>query len=89
MEKMKTADVRLHLADTLNKVRYQGQRIVLCRRQTELAALVTMDDLRLLQEIEDAEDAKDARRILKRVKEGRERVLTLSEADVELAPEGE
>jgi antitoxin Phd len=84
MERLKTADVRKHLSDVLNRVNYQGQRIVLCRRNKELGALVSMDDLRLLQEIEDAEDAKAARRVLKRVKSGRERVLALEEADAEL-----
>lgn len=79
MLKLKTGDVRANLADTLNQIIYRGERVILCRRDKELAAMVSMDDLKLLEEIEDAKDLKDAKRILKRIEEGKEEVYSLTD----------
>jgi len=58
-------DIRDNLADTLNRVAYSGERIVLERRGKGVAALVSMDDLKLLERIEDEADIKAARKALK------------------------
>lgn len=58
-------DVRDNLADALNRVAYGGERIILERRGKGVAALVSMDDLALLERIEDEADIKAARQALK------------------------
>jgi prevent-host-death family protein len=58
-------DIRENLADALNRVAYAGERIVLKRRAKSVAALVSIEDLALLEQLEDAEDIKAARKALK------------------------
>ncbi len=62
------AEIRNNLADALNRVAYQGERIVLERRGKGVAVLVSMEDLALLEALEDKEDAKAARKALAEVK---------------------
>jgi prevent-host-death family protein len=62
------AEIRNNLADALNRVAYQGERIVLERRGKGVAAIVPMDDLALLEAIEDREDVKAARKALAEMK---------------------
>ena len=59
-----TADARKHFADIVNKVAYGKEPIVLTRRGQEVAALVSMDELELLQQIEDYIDIEDAKKAL-------------------------
>lgn len=62
---MKIADIRNNLADAINRVAYAGERIVLERRGKGVAALVSVEDLALLEELEDQADIKAARKALK------------------------
>lgn len=62
------AEIRTRLADALNRVLYQGERIVLERRGKEVAAIVSIDDLTLLQLLEDRDDVRAARRALAEMK---------------------
>ena len=66
--KIGIAEIRNNMADALNRVAYQGERIVLERRGKGVAALVPMDDLALLEAIEDREDVKAARKALAEMK---------------------
>jgi len=59
-----TADARKHFADIVNKVAYGKEPIVLTRRGQEVAALVSIDELELLQQIEDHVDIEDAKKAL-------------------------
>jgi len=59
-----TADARKHFADIVNKVAYGKEPIILTRRGQEVAALVSMDELELLQQIEDRIDIEDAKKAL-------------------------
>ena len=59
-----TADARKHFADIVNKVAYGKEPIVLTRRGQEVAALVSIDELELLQQIEDHIDIEDAKKAL-------------------------
>ena len=59
-----TADARKHFADLVNKVAYGKEAVVLTRRGQEVAALVSMDELKLLQQIEDYIDIEDAQKAL-------------------------
>jgi len=51
-------NVRRVLADTINRVLYQGERVVVERRGKGVAALVSMEDLALLEKLEDQADVK-------------------------------
>ena len=59
-----TADARKHFADIVNKVAYGNEPIILTRRGREVAALVSIDELELLQQIEDYIDIEDAKKAL-------------------------
>ena len=57
--------VRDSFSETVNRVAYQGERIALERHGKTVAALVTVEDLELLQAFEDRIDLAAARRALK------------------------
>ena len=57
MVRLTATEAREHFADTLNRVSYRGERIVVFRRGgKDVAAVVPMDDLELLQKLEDRLD---------------------------------
>ena len=57
--------VRDSFSETVNRVAYQGERIALERHGKTVAALVTVEDLELLQALADRIDLAVARRALK------------------------
>ncbi len=59
------AEIRDNLADALNKVASSGERVVLARRGKGIAALVSMEDLDLLEKMEDEADLKAAKKARK------------------------
>ena len=59
-----TAEARKNFADIVNKVAYGKEPIVLTRRGQKVAALVSIDELELLQQIEDHIDIEDAKKAL-------------------------
>ncbi len=52
-------------SETVNRVAYQGERIALERHGKTVAALVSAEDLELLQALEDRVDLAAARRALR------------------------
>ena len=62
--KISTADARKNFADIVNKVAYGKETFVLTRRGQKIAALVSIDELELLQQIEDYIDIEDAKKAL-------------------------
>jgi prevent-host-death family protein len=58
------SEAREDFAETLNRVAYRGERIILHRREKNLAAIISMEDLMLLEELEDQSDIKAAREAL-------------------------
>ena len=52
-------------ADTINRVAYRGERIVLRRRGKPLAAVIPLSDLAFLEELEDSIDIAAAKKALK------------------------
>ena len=60
MTEIGVADIRANLADVINRVAYGGERIVLERRKKPVLALVSMEDLKALEEMEDRADVKAA-----------------------------
>ena len=53
-------ELRSKLADTINRVAYSGERVILERRGRGVAALVSMDDLAILEALEDQADVRAA-----------------------------
>ncbi len=61
MIRLAASAVRDSLGDTLNRVAYRGERIVLERHGKAVAALVSVDDLALLEDLEDRADVEAIR----------------------------
>jgi antitoxin Phd len=59
-----TVEARKKFADIVNKVAYGKEPIVLTRRGEEIAALISMEELKLLQLVEDYIDIEDAKKAL-------------------------
>jgi len=60
LKKITTADARKKFAHIINQVAYGEESFVLTRRGESIAALVSIKELKLLQEIEDKIDIEDA-----------------------------
>ena len=60
LRKITTADARKKLANIVNRVAFGKEVFILTRRGEALAALVSVEDLKLLQEIEEGMDVEDA-----------------------------
>jgi antitoxin Phd len=65
MVRLNASDARNDFSEVLNRVAYQGERIVLHRRGKDVAALISLEDLALLEKFEDAQDLRDAKAALK------------------------
>ena len=63
--KISTADVRKNFSNIVNRVSFGKESIILTRRGEEIAALVSIDELRLLEELEDRLDIADAVQAMK------------------------
>ena len=79
MTTMSIAEARNGLADAINRVSYGGERVVFARRGKPVAALISPDDLALLQRIEDAEDIRAAAKVLKEYDRNRTAFTSLTE----------
>jgi len=60
LNRISTADARKKLANIVNRVAFGKEAFVLTRRGEALAALVSVEDLKLIQEIEERTDVEDA-----------------------------
>ena len=60
LSKISAVDARKKFANIINRVAYGKESFVLTRRGEAIAALVSMEDLRLLYEIESQIDIEDA-----------------------------
>ena len=56
MKRINASAVREDFAEILNQVAYAGERIILHRRGKNVAAIVSIADLQLLQDLEDRLD---------------------------------
>ena len=64
MVSLSTAEAREQFSDVINRAAYGKERVVLTRRGKPLAAVVPIEDLQLLQELEDRLDLEEARAAL-------------------------
>ncbi len=60
LNKITTADARKMLSNIINRVAFGDESFVLTRRGEPIAALVSIKELKLLQELEDKIDIEDA-----------------------------
>ncbi|MBW1759297.1 MAG: type II toxin-antitoxin system Phd/YefM family antitoxin [Deltaproteobacteria bacterium] len=60
LNKITTADARKKFANIINRVAFGNESFILTRHGESVAALVSMNDLKLLQELEDRIDIDDA-----------------------------
>lgn len=86
--KISFLDVRKKLAETINRVSYQGERAVVTRHGKGVAALVSMEDLALLEKLEEEADALAARKALAAIKSGKRKPVPWEQAKAELRLEG-
>ena|ERR1700754_3937688 len=64
MERLTISEAREDFAETVNRVAYRGERIILHRREKDIVAIVPIEDLAILEEIEDRFDIEAAREAL-------------------------
>ena len=60
-DQLTTSEVRDQLAEIINRVAYGKERVILTRRGKEVVAVVPIEDVRLLEELENRWDLEDAR----------------------------
>ncbi len=84
MTSIGTAELRDALADVLERVAVQGERVVLEREGAPVAAIVCLDDLRLLEELEDRLDLEAARAAIEEMRRTGEKPISLEEMKKEL-----
>ena len=65
MTRLSATKAREVFSEVINRVNYQGERIVLERHGKDVVAMVPVEDLRLLEELEDRMDLDEARKRLK------------------------
>jgi len=66
---MTVADAKNHFSDVLRRAEYGGERVIVERHGKPVAAIVSMEDLRLLESAETAVDLSDAQAALAEAKE--------------------
>jgi PHD/YefM family antitoxin component YafN of YafNO toxin-antitoxin module len=59
MNRLEANSVSKGFSETLNRVALEGERIILQRRGKDMAVLIPLEDLALLEQIEDTLDAAD------------------------------
>jgi prevent-host-death family protein len=75
MMRLNVVELRQSLAEILNRAEYQGERIVIHRRGKDAAAIISIEDLTLLEQlVEDAEDRLDVNAARDALAESNERI---------------
>ncbi len=66
LRRVSSSEAREEFSEIINRVAYGGERVVIRRRDKELAAVIPMEDLKLLERlIEEEEDRIDAEEAMK------------------------
>ena len=66
---MNTVDAKEQFADLITRVTHNKERIILTRRGKEVAAIIPLDDLQLLQASQDKSDLDAATEALKEARD--------------------
>jgi len=64
LKSLNTSDAREQLAEVLNRVAYAKDRVRITRRGKEIAAVVPIEDLELIEKLEDKIDLQEAEEAL-------------------------
>ena len=62
--RVSTVEARNNFGDLMNRVAYGKERLILTRRGKNLAAIIPVEDLEILEAIEDKIDLEEARKAL-------------------------
>lgn len=65
MERIPSSKARERFSDILDEVSVRGDRVVVERHGKEIAAVISLDDLKLLEALEDRYDVEEARAALR------------------------
>ena len=68
MTKISVSEARGDFSEVVNQVCYTGERVVLHRRGKDLAVIVPVSDLEILEAIEDSMDIEAAKSAIKEAK---------------------
>lgn len=68
MIRIPSGKLREDFSETVNRVAYGRERIIVHRRGKDLAALIPVEDLFALESLEDRQDIKDADKVLAQAK---------------------
>jgi prevent-host-death family protein len=68
MTSIPLSEARAQLPEIVNKVAYGAKRIILTRRGKKIAAVVSIEELELIEALEDRIDIEDAIKALKDIK---------------------
>ncbi|MEY4463762.1 MAG: hypothetical protein RLZZ81_733 [Pseudomonadota bacterium] len=68
MSNITTSIAREHFSEIINRSSYGKERIVLSRRGKDLAAVVPIEDLKLIEMIENKLDLREAKEAIKEAK---------------------
>jgi prevent-host-death family protein len=63
--KLTASEARQNFSDILNRAAYGGERVIVHRGKKPVAAVVPMEDLEMLEQIEDRVDLEEVRKRLK------------------------
>ena len=84
MATITTSEARQTFSEIVNKVAYGKERVVVERRGKKLVAVVPVEDLELIEEIEDQLDAEEARRAKAEARRKKEKPIPWQKARREL-----
>jgi|CXWL01.1.fsa_nt_gi prevent-host-death family protein len=75
MLRIATSRARQDLSEIVNRVAFQGERIVLNRNGRDVAVVVSLEDLARLESLEGRLDSDAAEKVLKKMKAKRQRPI--------------
>lgn len=84
MANVKLLDMRNRISEYVDQTKYLKERFVITKHGKQVAALISIEDLRLLEELEDQLDAAAAREAIEAYTRGEEKAYTLDEAKARL-----
>lgn len=64
--RLNSSEVRAGFAEAINRANFAGERTVIRRHGKDVAAVVSVEDLRTLEALEDRLDLEEARQIMKK-----------------------
>jgi prevent-host-death family protein len=76
------SEFKNEISESVNRVIYAGERVMLQRHGKDVAALISIKELKVLEELERMEDeidTKEALHALKEIKSGKDKVVPWNE----------